>query len=198
MRKKGDEFYSPMPGAMLTALAASAAVCLLLGCLYHVHQADWMLSCAITCGMIAYHLLIRFAAPVLLEAVTRKRYDHSSRWFREKPWEPALYRRLGVQRWKGHVVSFDPSEFSMKVHTLEEIVRNMCHAEAVHELIILLSFTSLFFAIPFGAFWAFLITAVLAAMVDGVFVVMQRYNRPRIVAILERQKRRLHTQTARG
>ena len=69
---------------------------------------------------------------------------------------------------------------------MKQIVLNMCHAELVHELIIVLSFTSLFFAIPFGALPVFLITALLAALFDGIFVIIQRYNRPRIAALAKR------------
>lgn len=57
------------------------------------------------------------------------------------------------------------------------------------ELIVVLSFTSLLFAVPFGAFWVFLITAVLAALLDSTFVLLQRYNRPRMVRLMEKQKR---------
>ena len=77
----------------------------------------------------------------------------------------------------------DP-EFSLKIHSMEEIVNNMCHAEAVHELIMLLSFTTLFFSIPLGAFPAFLITAIIAASIDMVFVIIQRYNRPRVMRLV--------------
>ena len=66
----------------------------------------------------------------------------------------------------------------------------MCHAELVHEVIVALSFTALLPAIPFGEFPVFLITAVLAAAFDSMFVMVQRYNRPRIVMILGRRAKR--------
>ena len=72
----------------------------------------------------------------------------------------------------------------------EVLVNNMCHAELVHELIVLLSFTSLLFAIPFGAVVVFFITAVLAALFDMTFVVLQRYNRPRVVNLMVRRNKR--------
>ena len=84
--------------------------------------------------------------------------------------------------------TYDPSEFSMRVHSLEEIVNNMCHAELVHELIVALSFTSLLFAIPFGSFFVFLITATMAAIFDMSFVILQRYNRPRVIRLMERKR----------
>ena len=81
-------------------------------------------------------------------------------------------------------MTYDPREFSLEMHSMEEIVNNMCHAEAVHKLIALLSFTSLFFVIPFGAFPVFLITAILAAAFDLTFVIIQRYNRPRVMRLI--------------
>lgn len=187
---KDRKFHSAMPASMVTIMLVGLILCGLFGALYAAHHTGWMLTAAISAGIVAYHMLIRFIAPVILIGLLHRRYDYRSWWFRQRRWEPGLYQRLGVHRWKVGVPAWDPSQFSLEVHTFEEIAANMCHAEAVHELIMLLSFTALLFAIPFGAFWAFLITSVIAAMVDSVFVIVQRYNRPRITAILERRARR--------
>ena len=66
----------------------------------------------------------------------------------------------------------------------------MCQAEIVHEVIVVLSFLPLLAAIPFGAFPVFLITSLLAAMYDLTFVIMQRYNRPRILKYLQLSQKR--------
>lgn len=162
-------------------MIAGMGLCVLFSLLYWRYSREWMLSCTITFGVITYHMLIRFASPVILTIIFHKQYDYNWWWFRQKRWEPGLYNKIKVKKWKGRMFTYDPDEFSMKVHSLEEIVNNMCHAELVHELIIVLSFTSLFFAIPFGAFGIFLITAIAAAAFDMMFVILQRYNRPRIV-----------------
>jgi glycosyl-4,4'-diaponeurosporenoate acyltransferase len=45
-------------------------------------------------------------------------------------------------------------------------------------------FDSVLFTVPaFGAFWVFLITSVLSALMDLLFAIMQRYNRPRILKL---------------
>ena len=174
---------------MASVMTGSFLLCCLSAAAYYSLQREWMLSCAITFGVTAYHLMIRFLSPVILMAVFRRKYDCRSRWFSQKKWEPGLYGFLKVKEWKekASVFTYDPSEFSMEIHTLPEIAENMCHAEAVHELIVVLSFTSLLFAIPFGAFPVFLVTAVLAALMDMQFVIMQRYNRPRILRLMERR-----------
>ena len=154
-----------------------------LGCIVcSVLHAD---TAAIICGMFSYHMGIRFLSPVLLTAAFHRSYDPNGRYFRQRAWEPRLYRLLRVKNWKRHVIAYDPGEFSLSLHTPTEIVSNMCHAETVHALIVFLSFTSLLFAIPFGAFSAFLITAIGAAAVDLSLVIVQRYNRPRMQRLAE-------------
>ena len=84
---------------------------------------------------------------------------------------------------------FDPSQFSLKIHSIQDVINNMCHAELVHELIMLFSILSILFTIPFGALPVFLITAICATLFDSMFVMIQRYNRPRLVRIYERQNK---------
>ena len=186
---KKDENTSPMKRIMTLTLTVSSVLYAAFAVLYYSIQQGWMLTCAVTCGIIAYHMLIRFLSPVILHLFFHKRYNPESGWFRQKKWERALYRLLRVKSWKGGIATYDPREFSMKLHSLDEIVNNMCHAEAVHELIILLSFTSLLFAIPFGAFPVFLLTSIGAAGMDSVFVIVQRYNRPRVMQLMRHENK---------
>ena len=58
----------------------------------------------------------------------------------------------------------------------------------LHEVIIVLSFLPVAASVRLGAFWVFFITSLLAACYDGIFVVAQRYNRPRLVRIYERKE----------
>ena len=83
--------------------------------------------------------------------------------------------------------TYDPRLFSLKENTLDEIVNNMCQAEVVHEIIILLSFIPLLFSMVWDAFFVFLITSLLAALLDLSFVMMQRYNRPRILRLAQKR-----------
>lgn len=184
------QLCSPMKRTMLTVLAVSLAGTAAFGALHGWLDAGWLLSCAITCGTIAFHILLRLFAPVIVVAVFRRRYNVHHWWFRTRAWEMRLYDRIGVQQWKSRVPTWDPGQFSLEKHSLHQIALNMCHAEIVHEFIVVLSFTSLLLAIPFGAFPVFLITAVLAAAFDSMFIMVQRHNRPRIVMILDRRARR--------
>ena len=175
---------------MVVTMIAGIILCIISAISYQAFDQKWMLSCAITFGVIAYHMAIRFLAPVILVAIFHRKYDYRSWWFQERKWESGFYQLIKVKNWKAKTFTYDPREFSMKIHSLEEIINNMCHAELVHELIVFLSFTALLFAIPFGALVVFLITAVLAALFDLTFVILQRYNRPRVVNLLARRNKR--------
>lgn len=74
----------------------------------------------------------------------------------------------------------------MEKRTLSEIAQAMCQAEIVHEIIIILSFVPIAFIPRFGAAPVFIITSLLAAELDLSFVILQRFNRPRILKISRR------------
>ena len=75
----------------------------------------------------------------------------------------------------------EAENFSIKKHTWHEIAQAMCQAELVHETNMALGFLPLIAVRWFGAFYVFLITSVCGALFDFVFVIMQRYNRTRVV-----------------
>ena len=147
------------------------------------------LTLAITFATVAYHFCIRLLIGGIYSAVMQNRADYTRRWFQPGRGELALYERLHVKRWKAHIPTFVPDLFDPRLHTWDEIAQAMCQAELVHETIILFSFLPILAAVWCGALPVFVITSLLAACLDGVFVVVQRYNRPRILRLAERQKR---------
>jgi hypothetical protein len=74
----------------------------------------------------------------------------------------------------------------MKGKSFDEIAQAMCQAEIVHEIIIPLSFIPLAVIPRFGSAAVFIITSILAACFDLLFVIIQRFNRPRILKISRR------------
>ena len=147
------------------------------------------LTLAITFGTTFYHFALRLLVGWLGRIFFPKGGENAS-WFREKPWEPGLYRFLRVRRWKNKMPTFDPDSFDLKKHTLGEIVRTTCIAEITHEIIMPLSFLPLL-AIPrYGAAPVFAVTSALAAAFDGVFVIMQRCNRPRLIRLQKKEEMR--------
>lgn len=140
----------------------------------------------ITFMTFSYHFVMRLVVGLGLAKVHKKDYDYNSKWFRPKTFEKKLYKILKVKKWKSHIPAWSPESFETKHHTLNEIVNAMCGAEVVHEIIIVLSFVPVFFSLKYGVPVVFIITSFIAAFVDMVFVIVQRYNRPRIVKIISR------------
>lgn len=78
--------------------------------------------------------------------------------------------------------------FSIQNHSWDEIAQAMCQAELVHETNMVLSFLPMIAVKWFGSFGVFLITSVCGAAFDLVFVIIQRYNRPRVVKLALRKR----------
>lgn len=172
---------------MARAMKLCAALSLVLTVLFALLQQE---ALAITAGTFAYHLLMRLAVGFVFDRMLNNHVDYTHPWFRLHSVETRLYERLRVGKWKASMPTYDPDAFDRHKHSWDEIAQAMCQAELVHETIVVLSFLPLA-AIPFlGGGAAFVITSVLAAGYDMLFVFMQRYNRPRILRIVERMKAR--------
>ncbi|MDE5985586.1 MAG: hypothetical protein K2H13_10075 [Eubacterium sp.] len=139
---------------------------------------------SITFGTVFYH----FAMRLLVGKFTGHKFNYKSFWFKEKSFEKHLYKALRVKKWKGKMPSYNPQTYMTKNVPLETIINTMCRNEVIHEIIALLSFVPILFSLAFDAVLVFVITSIIACMCDLTFVVMQRYNRPRVVRLMERQR----------
>ena len=171
---------------MKTITAVSAMATAVLAVIYHFSSLGWVLSVAITTGTAFYHFAMRLLVGAIVPRCIARPMER--RWFQPKSFESGLYRMLKVKQWKDRMPTYNPASFSLLHHSLDQIVYNSCVSEAVHEVIILFSFVPLLFARIWGVFPVFLITSVLAALFDGCFVIMQRYNRPRLIRILAKKE----------
>lgn len=171
------------PHVIKTTAAVTAAATVVFAVLYHFLPSDWLLTAAISSGTTCYHFSMRLLVGTLVPPV-----KGTARWFRPRTWEAPVYRILGVKRWKKHLPTYDPHQFSLEESTLEQVIRNMCGAEVVHEIIMVCSFLPLLSVPLLGAFEVFFITSLLAALFDSLFVIAQRYNRPRLERILKKQE----------
>ena len=177
-------------------MKVSAAVAVLgfaaLTVLYRILPHPHILSAAVTLCTTAYHFLMRLAVGYIIPRVTRYDFDYHSRWFLPRKWEASLYRKTNVKFWKGKIPTYAPEQFSLKTNSLHRVIQNTCGAEIVHEIIMVLSFLPLVLVPFLGVFPVFFITSALAALYDSIFVIAQRYNRPRLVRILEKQEAKAH------
>lgn len=157
--------------------------------LYLTFSSSLVLTLAITFGTTAYHLLMRLVVGGVVDRVLHNRVNYHLKWFCPLSFERSLYDWLKVRNWKKHLPTYDPSLFSTEMHSLEEIVQAMCQAEIVHEIIAVCSYLPLGATVLFGAFPVFLLTSLLASIYDLLFVVIQRYNRPRVIKLMELQNK---------
>lgn len=151
------------------------------------YESGILFSVTITFGVTFYHFAMRLAVGYFIDKIFKNRIDYSNKWFSPKNFEKQLYKKLRVHKWKGKVPTFDPEQFDIEKHSFDEIIRSMCAAEIVHEVIFVFALLPVFLAIPFGDFWVFFITSVLSAAFDLIFVILQQYNRPRVIRLIKRK-----------
>lgn len=154
---------------------------------YKLTSVEALLSLAITFGTIAYHFTMRLLVGLAFDVVMKNKADCQKRWYRVGEGEAKLYEKLKVKSWKNKLPTYDESTFDPRLHTWDEIAQAMCQSELVHETIVVLSFLPIFAGAWFGAYPVFIITSVLSAAYDMLFVIMQRYNRHRIIRLMERK-----------
>lgn len=150
---------------------------------------DVCFAMGITFMTIAYHVIVRLVIGTVVDAACDNQIDSGKSWFEDSDAERAFYKLIGVRKWKKKLPTFDEAAFSMKKHSLEDLIGASCQAEVVHEVNIAASLLAMLFAVPFGSLWLFALTSILGAMVDLVFVIVQRYNRPRLMRAADRQRR---------
>ena len=167
--------------------AFSLAATVILAISYKVTSSGILIPLAITSGTIAYHFVMRLMVGLAFHATMRNKADYRKRWYQISKREMAVYEKLKVKKWKRRMPTYDPALFDPRLHTWEEIVQAMCQAELVHETIAVLSFLPILAGIWFGEYSVFIVTSVLSAACDMVFVIMQRYNRQRVMKLLNRK-----------
>ena len=145
---------------------------------------DILLWVGIVAFMIMYHLGLR----IFFGAFTGKLgITYKSRFFKPLFFEKALYKLLRVRQWKDKALTYDPDAFSPKKHSWEEIANTMSKSEIDHWINEVISLTSILFSLLWGEFYIFLITALLAMLFDAQFIVIQRYNRPLVIELIEKK-----------
>ncbi len=143
---------------------------------------------SITFMTIFYHLAVRllFGEWILIKIIPANP-DYKIKYFdSDNKFERKLYDFLKLKKAISDAPTYSPDEFSKEKHSWGEIASATVRSEIVHTVNVFLSFVPLLFTLRFGSFPVFLITSLLAAGFDLYFVMLQRYNRPRLKRIAER------------
>lgn len=152
--------------------------------LYQTTLNKIFLTLAITFGTCFYHFIMRLIVGLIFSVTMQNRVDYHKHWFEIHQFEKRLYQKLKVKKWKDKMPTYNVDQFDMKKHSLDEIAQSMTQAELVHEVIIIFSFVPIIAGYWFGSYPVFIITSIMAALFDFIFVMMQRYNRDRIIKIM--------------
>ncbi len=131
------------------------------------------------------------------QLLPRKNFDYRHFPFAPFVWEKngAIYQRINIQFWKDKLPDMSQhvkSAFTKKIKVfrdseyLETLVLETCVAEFVHWVLILVSPLFLIFMdSPWNWLWM-----ALYILGNVPFILIQRYNRPRLVTLLAMQERK--------
>ena len=142
-------------------------------------------------GVTSFTIMYHFWVRIIMGNVSKlfkKHIKYNQWWFKERKFEKRLYKALRVKEWKDRAPTYNPETFSLKKHSLEEIANTMAKSEVDHWINELISISTIFFSCIWGQFWIFFITALFAMAFDSQFIIMQRYNRPRIVKLMKKEQ----------
>lgn len=151
-----------------------------------IYENEVVLWVGVVAFTIMYHLWVRIIMGNITN-IFKDKIKYTDWWFKERKFEKKLYKLLKVKKWKGKALTYNPELFSLKEHSLEEIAHAMTKAETDHWINEIISLSTILFGIIWGHIWLFIASAIVAMIFDCQFIVIQRYNRPRILKFLEKQ-----------
>lgn len=131
---------------------------------------------------------------VIGELLPRENFDYNAFPFRTYKWEKngAVYQKIYIQKWKDHVPDMSKyvkTMFAKKIVSVRDpkythmLILETCVAEFTHYILILCS--PIFTHYLEGA--AGYIAMIAYALGNLPFVLIQRFNRPRLIALMEKQ-----------
>lgn len=156
----------------------------------NIYKNEIVLWTGITAFTIMYHFWVRIIMGNVSK-LFKKHINYKQSCFKERKFEKKLYKLLRVKDWKEKAFTYNPETFSLKSNSLETIANTMAKSEVDHWINEAISISTMFFSIVWGAFWIFFLTAIVAMIFDSQFIIIQRYNRPRVVKLIERQKAKM-------
>lgn len=141
-------------------------------------------------GIVSFMILYHFGLRILFGKITDKfNINYSHPWYKTRKFEKGLYKLLKVRKWKDKVLTFEPDKYDFQNRTPEQLATTMSKSELDHWINEGLSIVSIFFVFLWGCAPAFIISAVAAMLFDAQFIVVQRYNRPIVIHLMQTKER---------
>ena len=145
---------------------------------------------------VFYQFAMRLTVGEWISARFRKRDFPQDRFgFPIRAFEKDLYKRWNVKRRKKSVITAKPELFDLRRLSPRELLHNVLQAELVHRVSMGLSLLPLLFIFPFGMPCFMIAASALGCLIDFKYMVIQRYNRPRVIRYMETAAKR---ETKRG
>lgn len=155
---------------------------------------DFLTTLGITLITTFYQGFLRPYTGFIINNIYHNKMNFNRWWFKERKFEPTLYKIICVKKWKNKMPTYDPSSFNIYKHSLEEVIGATCQSEIVHELMLIESLLPLLLIIPFGEPLVFIITSLICVFIECIFIIMQRYNRPRLIKVYNMKKQKFKNQ----
>ena len=103
-----------MKKLMMSTAVITVIVTILMAVLFVNFETDVLFSLAITFGTIAYHFVMRILVGGIVNTIMCNKADYSKKWYRLRPFEEKLYKKLKVKNWKKKMPTYDPDIFDIK------------------------------------------------------------------------------------
>lgn len=134
--------------------------------------------------------IVRFIVPNEL-------FNENNFLFKERKFESSFYRKIKVTKWKnklpdaGKLIHFQRDSLPQDIdeNYINRFIKECCIAELGHLAVGIIGFASLFFVflIPgdkkLEHLLIFLLLAVMDFFIQMLFIIIQRYNRPRLIKL---------------
>ncbi len=129
----------------------------------------------------------------------RDRFDYNKAPYKPYKWEigTTLYEKIKISKWKDKLPDISLifksllpkkiSEIHISAEDVKKLIAETCVAEISHVVLLILSVRILFMWQGSGGFWFFIIYGILGNIP---FILVQRYNRPRLIKLLHRLEKK--------
>lgn len=174
------------PIYMISIMLIVAVTMLLCYYIHFLTKISFFLYISIISLTIVAHFLVMYISAPIVFMIFRKKFNYNSFWFRPKKFEKVIFDKIRIKHWKTKVPVYNKNEYSLQSHSSEEIIMNMCHAEIVHEVIILTSYLPILMAFFISHYGILVVTSFFFSCFHLMFVLIQRYNRPRVIRLCEK------------
>ena len=178
--------------ALLIDIIIEICVFIMVACFLMYYTGYFKNGAVLYTGVTAFTIVYQLGLRLEFGAITTKFKEKLSTkqfLFKERKFEQKLYKILKVKKWKSKALTYDPDAFNLKKNTKEQVLQTMLKSELDHWINELISLSTLLFAFIWGEFAIFLVTCILAMLFDAQFILIQRFNRPRIERLINKEKR---------